>query len=306
MEKNEPIRCPHCTRLVSPKVAVCPFCRKPVQAGVAQPAAGPRIGARTPIKCQSCHKPFSDLLKACPHCGAPNLAKAPTGETAAPAPASPKPAPSVVPPPTAAPTEAGAPRRLVLVEPASAPAESSRLKEKILYPAAVIAVICAVAAGYSWFAEGSPELWVVNTTGIDRLSIWVDGEEEIDAVPSTQLEDKAKARTARLSTGSHKLEAKGADGRLVDAASVTVERGAKGFLFAPARHPEVCFALETAGYGTWSGGGGSELLDTSSTFWTIDKHVDRWFEGSPDSLSVTKGTRGTFDRAVRMVSCEGR
>jgi hypothetical protein len=151
---------------------------------------------------------------------------------------------------------------------------------------------------------GEPlSLWVINTTNRGPLTIRLDGEVVVKALPSTAVESRAAARRIALDEGAHRVEARTPDGAVVDSAEFRVREKSHGFLFAPAHGADACFVLVRTAYGDSRRAGGQPLSPEQS-FWEMPFSIDRWFEASPAQMPVQSGSTGAHDDAVRMLPCQ--
>jgi hypothetical protein len=166
----------------------------------------------------------------------------------------------------------------------------------------VIVAVSGVAA-IAW-ASSHTAMHIVNASAEASLSIVVDGQVVEGAVPQTATEDASRARVTYLAHGEHDVEARDANGRVIDHAHVTVGPRTESLLYAPARQDAVCFALETAEYGEASNPlEPLILLDPSKSLLDVGPPVDVWFDAPPRSVVVDDHDHGVVRRAVRQLPC---
>lgn len=84
------------------------------------------------------------------------------------------------------------------------------------------------------------DIHVVNTTGKDGVSVFVDGKLFGQNLKNAANEDFGLAAKKSISPGQHKIEAKDADGKVVESISWRFSES-QTYLYAPARAPNVCF-----------------------------------------------------------------
>jgi hypothetical protein len=254
--------CPACQLPLSPRIQVCPYCKKAVSADAAEVAAG---ATAYPTAVTSAHA------------------------AAAPRPAAPPP-PRVSLPVRYTPEELERQRQ----------EEASSSGQAWIHRIIVAAVLFAAFFGYLWWTQSRTELWVVNTSG-ETLGIYLDGK-SVGELPSSLTETDASRLQLSIFRRKHKVEARDAAGTVVDSSEFDAARGA--FLFSPKHDPSVCFTLVTDTYGTYEGPAGAEVLPAEQSFWHIDRVVTNWFTHNPAKVTVRKGTKGTFERALRLYPCE--
>jgi len=173
-------------------------------------------------------------------------------------------------------------------------------------PIALLAfALVASSCGLFWESlVGEPiPLWVINSTGVDGVSVKLDGKVVASELKSYGEEAPGMAQRVSLKEGQHRVEALAANGSVIDAADLKVGPKTRGFLFAPKHGPDACFAIVRKAYGDSKRSGG-QLLFPGTTLWEMPFSIDRWFEPSPDQLAVQSGSTGAHDDAVRMLPCD--
>lgn len=280
------VACPSCGAPLSTRIRVCPLCKRPVPAGAAVvpagtvpfPVAGP---ARPPVS-------GAAGTPARPPAGA-----RPSVTAAAPA------TPRVPTPP-----------RVAVVGYTSE--EVQRQREANASPtnewlARIIVVALLIGAGWGywtvreWWESSRSRLWVVNTSG-STLDVTLDGQPLAIDLPSSIEERSQNRAEVVIQVGRHTLEARDDAGALVASLTFDVKKKAKGFIFSPRHDPAVCFVMVTEGYGTWDGDS-TEVLSLTDGLVEVPNLVTNWFQANPESVTVDKGTQGTFERALRQQSC---
>jgi hypothetical protein len=149
-----------------------------------------------------------------------------------------------------------------------------------------------------------PQLHMVNTTGQNGVSIFIDGEAVATNLRNANAEAPGLTDSAYISSGTHKVEAKDASGRVIESFSVNFASGSDGYLYAPMHNKDICFFIQADKYGTGLGGGAKDqLLDRSRNFWPMPASIDFWFRDNPDTVKLGKGQRSTVKRALRQMRC---
>jgi hypothetical protein len=145
-----------------------------------------------------------------------------------------------------------------------------------------------------------PEARFVNLTD-GRLTILVDRRVRALVSP-TSAESPSAGVVLRIPAGSHELRAIGADGRVVDVATVLV-RGGEMHLYAPGS-AGACFRIETTGYGRSRGTTvPDEPLTGELRFWALPGGIDFWFSPAPVPEADDRSTGGLL-RALRQAACD--
>lgn len=140
------------------------------------------------------------------------------------------------------------------------------------------------------------EVRVLALTG-DRLTVWADGRPAAVVDPA-RGESSAAGVRVRLPTGRILLEARSADGSVVDRAEVIVERG-RAHLYAPGDHGR-CFWTETAHPSDPAMGAVRRPLEGSGPFHALPE-IDIWLAPLPAPAGVR--TSGGAVTALRQRPC---
>jgi len=78
-----------------------------------------------------------------------------------------------------------------------------------------VAVVGAIGAGVNYMYT-HPSLYVVNVSGSDGVSVFVDGEPLASNLKNAAAENRSLVSMESVKSGSHKLEAKDASGKVID------------------------------------------------------------------------------------------
>ena len=183
----------------------------------------------------------------------------------------------------------------------SAPARR-RFSLASLKVALFLAAALVVGVVFLWRLS-HPTLCVVNVTESGPLVVTLDGEPLGAALPVAESEGAAQAHHLRTGVlvGEHKLEAKDAQGRVVDMRILKLEWGSS-YLYAPAHDPGACFNVQTDGYGSAQVDHPVQSLDPALALWKLPAGPDYWFRDTPDSVSTKGG--GAKRTALRLVACD--
>jgi hypothetical protein len=174
-------------------------------------------------------------------------------------------------------------------------------REARFSPALAVGPVLAPLFALLVWNVASPIVRLVNVTG-DQLVVEVDGVRRANLAP-TSVESPSTGAELRVTVGEHELVARSLDGRELERARVTVERG-RAHLFAPASDG-TCFFLESLGYGR-SGERHAERqpLEGPPHFWSLPNDLGGWFSAPPeDALAETRWTGGTVT-VLRQAPCE--
>lgn len=166
---------------------------------------------------------------------------------------------------------------------------------------ALIAIGGSVAGCYFYT---HPQLHMINTTGRDGVSIFIDGESVAAGLRNAMVESQALTSSAYVASGTHKVEAKDASGKVIESFSVEFASGSNGYLFAPMHNRDICFFIQADQYGAGIGGTAKDqLLDQNRNFWLMPSSIDFWFQDNPNSVKLGKGQKSAVKRALRHVRC---
>ena len=165
----------------------------------------------------------------------------------------------------------------------------------------IVVIVVAVVGIYSYT---HPTLHMVNTTGRDGVTVFVDGVAVGTNLKNAPTESWLASSSSGISSGTHKVEAKDASGKLLETLTVNFESGSDGYLYAPLHSKDVCFVIQTDVYGRVVGNGPKDvLLDRGKNFWPMPSSIDRWFQDTPDQVKLGKGQSSATKRAVRQLPC---
>ncbi len=170
---------------------------------------------------------------------------------------------------------------------------------------AILAVLIAIGAiiGVVW-SMTHDTIHIVNTTGRDGVSVFIDGVAVATNLKNAANESWLASDSESVKSGSHKIEAKDATGKLLESLTVSFEGGSNGYLYAPIHSKDVCFVIRTDVYGRVIGNGPRDvLLDRGKNFWPMPSSIDRWFQDTPRTVELGKGQSSATKRALRQVPC---
>lgn len=160
----------------------------------------------------------------------------------------------------------------------------------------LLALVALIAAPAS-HAFHHPRVRVLALTP-RPFELSVDGRWFGRVEPSSS-ESPAAGKDLRVPAGSRELLAVDVDGELVARVRVDVHAG-KQHLFAPAA-PQICFWLETTGYGREKADTDVVPLDSAARFWVIPSDVRGWFVPAPPPES--SGASGGRTTVLRQGAC---
>jgi len=165
----------------------------------------------------------------------------------------------------------------------------------------IVVIVVAVVGIYSYT---HPTMYLINTTGRDGVSVFIDGVAVATNLKNTVSESSYTAEHSGISSGSHKVEAKDSTGKVLESLTVDFKSGSSGYLYAPMHSKDACFVIQTDVYGRVIGNGPKDVtLDRNRNFWEMTSSIDRWFQDTPDQVKLGKGQSSTTKRAVRLVPC---
>lgn len=173
----------------------------------------------------------------------------------------------------------------------------------------VLALVIGIAA---WYSHSHPSVRIVNTSGKDGLSVYIDGQPFAKDLKNAATENKAYAFTSSIAAGQHKVEAKDASGKVLESFTYDFKAGWNGFLYAPAKNARVCFFIQTDEYKTNASAPDTvkdrfEQLDATKKIWELPVSIDYWFEDSPESVTVKQrkgsSSKSVIKRALRQAAC---
>lgn len=177
-------------------------------------------------------------------------------------------------------------------------------KIKVIGGAVLAVVVVLVIAVVGIYSYTHPTLHMINTTGRDGVSVFVDGVAVATNLKNAPTESWLASSSSGIASGSHKVEAKDSTGKVLESFTVDFKSGSDGYLYAPMHSKDVCFVIQTDVYGRVIGNGPKDvLLDRGKNFWEMTSSIDRWFQDTPDSVKLGKGQSSTTKRAVRQLRC---
>lgn len=181
-----------------------------------------------------------------------------------------------------------------------------------LIAGAVVAVIGLIGAAIiGIYVYTHPQMYIVNATGKDGVTVTLDGEVVASNLKHAARESRSLVETKYVSSGKHKLEAKDSAGKVLESFDFEFESGADGYVYAPAKQASTCFVVQTDEYSTRSSAAGGvddrfKTLDPTKTIWKMPASIDYWFQDSPDTVQIkTKGNqaKSVIKRALRQIKC---
>ena len=170
------------------------------------------------------------------------------------------------------------------------------------------AVVLVGGGAAAFYMHTHPQIHIVNTTGKDGVTVTIDGEVVAASLANAANESPGATVAPRIGSGSHKIEAKDATGKVIDTATFEFKSGSNGYLYAPGHDAKVCFILQTDQYSTNSAMPGLsdryKTLDPSKHLWEMAESIDYWFQDSPQSVSISnKGPSTVTKHALRQTRC---
>lgn len=207
-------------------------------------------------------------------------------------------------PPMGTPMPMGAPPG-----PQAAPSKTSPIKIAATGLLVLAGVVGSAAVAYYLYSH--PAVYVVNTTGKDGVSVTIDGETFAANLKHAATEERGLVSTSSLKAGKHKVEAKDAQGKVLESFDFEFKTGfGITYVYAPARNPQICFFLQRDEYSTTSTFTNKDrfkTLDPTRTIWELTDHVDYWFQDSPESVSIKtkkgQSAKNVVKRALRQAAC---
>ena len=176
-----------------------------------------------------------------------------------------------------------------------------------------VAVLGAVGIGVNHMYS-HPSVYIVNVSGTDGVSVFVDGEPLASNIKNAAAENRSLVSLESVKAGSHKLEAKDSSGKVLETMTVEFKPGfGSTYVYAPARNKQICFFVQTDEYKTSQNAPDKvqdrfRPLDPTSSFWLIPDKIDYWFQDSPESVSIKTDKKGkapssVVKRAIRQGRC---
>ncbi|WP_206079376.1 hypothetical protein [Polyangium spumosum] len=169
--------------------------------------------------------------------------------------------------------------------------------------------------GFLWWGHTHPSVRIINVTGQDGVSVTLDGEELAKDLKNAATENASVVVTKNVSSGSHKLEAKDASGKVLESFTFEFQSGSNGYVYAPGRTADskTCFVLQTDEYKTINIGLGQKdrfkTLDPTKNLWELPTKIEFWFKDTPESVEIKtkkgdKSNKSVTKRALRQARCD--
>jgi hypothetical protein len=177
----------------------------------------------------------------------------------------------------------------------------------------VVGVLGAIGAGVHYMYS-HPSVYVVNVSGSDGVSVFIDGEPLASNLKNAASENRSAVAMESVKAGSHKLEAKDSSGKVLETMTVDFKTGfGTTYVYAPARNKQICFFVQTDEYKTNQSAPDKvkdrfKPLDPTSSFWLVPDSIDYWFQDSPESVNIKTDKKGkapssVVKRAIRQGRC---
>ncbi len=144
-----------------------------------------------------------------------------------------------------------------------------------------------------------PSLIVLNF-GDGPTELFVD-DRHVGSVEATSLESQEAGTRLRLAAGTHTVEARSLEGKLLQRTDVRLQGGALHLLKVLGR--EYCFWLEEDSYGQSAEKRRYQSLSAGRDFWVIPARIDSWFAANPSTAEDGRSSGGTMT-ALRHAPCE--
>lgn len=180
-----------------------------------------------------------------------------------------------------------------------------------------VAVVLGVAGigAFVWYGYTHPSVRIVNVTGKDGVSVTLDGQELVKDLKNAATENAAVVVTKNVASGTHKLEAKDASGKVLESFTFEFKSGTNGYVYAPGRTADskTCFIVQTDEYKTINIGLGNndrfKTLDPTKNIWELPTTVEFWFQDTPESVEIktkkgSSSNKTVTKRALRQAQCD--
>jgi hypothetical protein len=176
-----------------------------------------------------------------------------------------------------------------------------------------VAVVGAISVG-AYYMYSHPSVYVVNVTGNDGVSVFIDGEPLASNVKNAATENRSLVAVESVKAGKHKVEAKDSTGKVLETMDVDFQAGfGSTYVYAPSRNPQICFFVQTDEYKTNQNAPDKvqdrfKPLDPTKSIWLMPSSIDYWFQDSPESVSIKTDKKGkapssVVKRALRQARC---
>jgi hypothetical protein len=194
------------------------------------------------------------------------------------------------------------------------PAPSGGLnKLKVIGIAALVAVGTIGGGILFYYLHTHPDLYIVNATGKDGVSVFLDGEPIAQGLKNAATESRSLVSKQTVSSGTHKIESKDATGKVLESFNFEFDTGVgTTYVYAPARDPKICFIVQTDEYKTNAAAPDTvkdhfKPLDQSKTIWMVPESIDYWFQDSPDNITIKtkkgQSSSNVIKRSLRQAPC---
>jgi hypothetical protein len=187
----------------------------------------------------------------------------------------------------------------------------------------MVKIIVGVVAGVlllggggtlAWYAYSHPSLRIVNTSGKDGVTVTLDGSPVAKDLKNAATESAGVVIKTSVASGPHKIEAKDASGKVLESFTYEFKGGTNGYVYAPARDPQMCFIVQSDEYKTSSTAPDSikdrfKPLDPTKNIWELPESIDYWFQDSPESVTISQkkgssSSKSVVKRALRQARCD--
>ncbi len=164
-------------------------------------------------------------------------------------------------------------------------------KIKMIVSIIGVVLVLGVVGAVFIYSYTHPTIHMINTSGKEGISIYMDGEAIATKMKNAPTESWLASESKMVPSGKHKFEAKDAGGKVIDTITIEIESGSNGYLYAPAHDKDVCFYIQVDEYGRTYGAKPprDQLLDPKRTFWEMKTSIDRWFQDNPNRVQLQKG-----------------
>jgi hypothetical protein len=180
-------------------------------------------------------------------------------------------------------------------------AARAAIRERLGSPWLSAGPLVGIAAACLSYFVYHPLLRVINL-GSARIDVAVDGARLV-SVDATSNESASAGVLVRVPAGHHELAVTSAvDGSALGRVEVDFQSGAV-HLFAPGGD-EICFWLETTGYGEERLAQPSyQPLASPDHFWVLPGGIDTWFAQNPAPSDPNSHSSGGLLTALRQAPC---
>ena len=198
--------------------------------------------------------------------------------------------------------------------PPPAPATSGGLnKLKVIGIGVIVALGTIIGGVVFYYLHTHPHLYIVNATGKDGVSVFINGEPIAQNLKNAATESESLVSQQTLKAGTHKVESKDATGKVLESFNFEFETGfGTNYVYAPARDAKICFIIQTDEYKTDAAAPDTvkdhfKPLDPTKTIWKVPESIDFWFQDSPDSVTIKtkkgQSSSNVVKRSLRQAPC---